>query len=81
MEALRIRNRLEFIDLADRLAQIEAHPATRVPTARKAIPEVGRCLRPALRDPDSPEAAGTLTRLGHKKLRRQSALSDTAVSG
>ena len=31
MEALRIRNRLEFIDLADRLAQIEAHPATRVP--------------------------------------------------
>jgi hypothetical protein len=31
MEALRIRNRLEFIDLADRLAQIEALPATRVP--------------------------------------------------
>ena len=31
MKALRIRNRLEFIDLAERLAQIEAHPATRVP--------------------------------------------------
>jgi hypothetical protein len=31
MEALRIRNRLEFIDLADRLAQIEAQPANRVP--------------------------------------------------
>ncbi len=31
MEALRIRNRLEFIDLADRIAQIAAHPATRVP--------------------------------------------------
>lgn len=31
MEALRIRNRLEFINLAERLAQIEAQPAVRVP--------------------------------------------------
>jgi hypothetical protein len=31
MEALRIRNRLEFVDLADRLAHIEAHPDAHVP--------------------------------------------------
>ncbi len=31
MEELRARNRLEFVDLAERLAQIEAQPAVRVP--------------------------------------------------
>jgi hypothetical protein len=31
MEELRTRNRLEFIDLATRLAQIEAQPAARIP--------------------------------------------------
>jgi hypothetical protein len=38
MEAMRIRNRLEFVDLADRLAQIEAQPATRVPLPVVAKP-------------------------------------------
>lgn len=31
MESLRARNHLEFVDLAERLAQIEAQPAARVP--------------------------------------------------
>jgi len=31
MEALRVRNRLEFVDLAERLARIEAQTATQVP--------------------------------------------------
>ncbi len=31
MEALRARNQLEFVDLAERLAQIEAQPTARVP--------------------------------------------------
>ena len=31
METLRIRNRLEFTDLADRQTQIAAHPANRIP--------------------------------------------------
>lgn len=31
MESLRARNQLEFVDLAERLAQIEAQPAIRVP--------------------------------------------------
>jgi hypothetical protein len=31
MESLRARNHLEFVDLAERLAQIEEHPSSRVP--------------------------------------------------
>jgi hypothetical protein len=38
MEAMRIRNRLEFVDLADRLAQIEAQPTARVPLPVVAKP-------------------------------------------
>jgi hypothetical protein len=31
MEAMRVRNRLEFVDIAERLSQIEAQPAVRLP--------------------------------------------------
>ncbi len=50
MESLRIHNRLEFVDLAERLAQIEAQPAARVPLPvinkgqRAATPKVNAVI-------------------------------------
>ncbi|MEY4245639.1 MAG: hypothetical protein RLZZ245_3224 [Verrucomicrobiota bacterium] len=42
LEALRVRNRLEFVDLSERLAQIEAQPTARVP-----LPTVTKFRGPA----------------------------------
>ena len=53
IEALRNRNRLEFIDLAERLAQIEAQPDARVP-----LPLVAQPRRPAAPKPRAVIHAG-----------------------
>jgi hypothetical protein len=47
LEALRVRNRLEFVDLAERLAQIETHPSARapLPTVRKTTGTSDRSTR------------------------------------
>jgi hypothetical protein len=53
MESLRARNHLEFVDLAERLAQLEAQPAARVP-----LPVIAKERKPSSTKPRAVIHAG-----------------------